>query len=346
MIIRLSDLQDLMTSTLDDYGPPTFRQIAQRLQRYEIFSRWFREEKIMIQNGIGISRRLMTSHDDDNIHTGIMSEDTYSFGAHLEDMRVDWVYFKKDWGFNYYELLANRGEALLTNVVEPQRANALLNIASQIEAKGWAAPSGPSDNLVPYGVAYWVVKNASAQGFNGRYPSGFTTMAGVDLDLHPNFCNYTDGYSEISEDDAVFKLNQMKQETEFVSPLEVGGEGDVVLDNYRLYVNNETRLEMMKYAKSNNDDTGFDLSWEKGGGVSFLGSKVVNVPALNSDTSDPIYMLNHEVFKPVVREDDFLRESELERTSFNHNTYVIWIEGSYNFICEDRRREGVMSKAA
>ena len=344
-IVRLSDLQDLMTSTLDDYGPPTFRQVAQRLTKYELFSRWFREEKIAISDGIGISRRLMTSHDDDNIHTGVMSEDTYSFGDHLADLRVDWVYYKKDWGFNYYELKANRGEALLSNVVEPLRATALLNIASQVEQKGWGCPSGPTDVLVPNGVSFWVVKNAAAQGFNGGYPSGFTSMAGIDLAEHANFKNYTDGYTEISEDDGVFKLNQMKQETEFVSPLEVGGEGDVILDNYRLYVNNETRLEMMKYAKSNNDDTGYDLSWEKGGGVSFLGSKVVNVPALNTDTSDPIYMLCHEVFYPVVREDDFLRESELTRTSRNHNTYVIWIEGSYNFVCEDRRRQGVMSKS-
>lgn len=341
LLNKLSDINDMMTTTLDDYGPPTFRQAAQRYQRYELFSRWFQEEKVKSDGGMAINHRLMLTHDTDNLHTGPFSQDSLSFGDVLSNIRVEWVYMKKPWTFNYNELITNRGPALLTNIVEPRRTNVLLNFAHDIERKGWGAPSGTSDNKVPYGVSFWVVKN-SAQGFNGGYPSGFTSLAGIDLNLYPNFKNYTDSYVDVSEDDLCFKLNQAKQLTDFVSPAGTGGMGDVVRDNYRLYCNNGTKLRLNKLARARNESYGLDLAYAEGGAVVHNGNPIVYVPFLDGDSSNPIYMLCHEVFKPWVQEDNFLRESEVMRWPEDHNQYCVWIDMSYNYVCEDRRRQAVL----
>lgn len=340
--LTVNQINDYVHSTLDDYGPPSFQQIAQKLQRYEIFSRWFKDDKVKTESGLAINRRLMTDHDTDNLHTGPYSEDSYDFRDVLTHLRVEFVYVKKPWGFNYSSLLHNRGKALITNVVEPERANAMLNIAHDVESKGWSAPSSSSDTTVPYGVPFWVVKGA--QGFNGRYPSGFTSLAGIDLDEHSSFQNYCDEYLDVTEDDLLFKMHQARLLTFFTSPAEVGGDSEYIQSSFRCYTNAATRLRLNKLARGRNDNYGLDLSYGEGGTVSYGGNPLVYVPKLDEDEDDPVYMLYHDVFCPYVMEDNFLRESEVIRTAYNHDTYVIWMDMAYNYVCEDRRRQSVISK--
>lgn len=339
--VTVNQINDYVHSTLDDYGPPSFRQIAQRLTRYEIFSRWFKEDKVRIQSGLGVNRRLMTDHDTDNLHTGPYSEDAYNFRDVLTHLRVEFVYVKKPWGFNYSSLLHNRGEALITNVVEPERANCMLNIAHDIEDKGWSSPASSSDTSVPYGVPYWVVKGT--EGFNGGLPSGHSTVAGIDITEHDNFKNYCNEYADVTEDDLLFKMHDAKLATYFYSLAEVGGENEYIESSFRCYTNKATWLRLNKLARARNDNYGLDLSYGEGG-TAYGGNKIVYVPKLDEDTDDPVYMLYHDVFCPYVMEDNFLRESEVIRTDYNHDIYVVWMDLAYNYVCEDRRRQTVISK--
>lgn len=342
--LMLTDVQDLVTSTLPDFGKPTFRQIAQQSQRYEIFSRWFRENKVEIGGGLGVRRQLMTSHDTDNLHTGPYSQDQVSFGDVMAQLRVDYVHVKKGWTFNYYELKVNQGPAVVFNVLEPKRSSALLNIASDIENKGWAAPSSSSDTTLPYGVTFWVTKNATT-GFTGGYPSGFTSLAGIDLTTHPNFKNYSDTYVTANNDDLCEKMRQASLMTFFESPLGVGGDGQSITDSFRVYCNTETYRKFDAVKRNQNDDLGNDIGTDIGGRAIFNGNPIVRVPKLDEDTSDPVYMINHNAFKVMIMEGDFLRESPVKEVGDNHNQYVVWIDMSYNYLCEDRRAQSVLYKA-
>lgn len=343
LLNRLSDIQDFMATTLDDFGPPSFRQCAQRLQHYEIFTRWMREDKVVSESGDEISRRLMLKHRTGNKHKSRFARDTYQFSDVLSTLRVPFVTMSDCWTFNYGELIRNRGKSLLTNIIEPRRTDVLLGFADDMEQKGWGAPSGPDDVLVPFGVSYWVVKNAT-QGFNGGYPSGFTNLAGINLTNFPNFKNYTDAYSDVSEDDLCFKMNQAKQLTFFVSPPGAGGEGDVTRDNYRVYCNNGTKLRLNKLARARNESYGLDLAYGEGGAVMHAGNPIVYVPQLDLDTSDPVYMLNHEVFAPYVEADNFLRESPVKEVPGFHDQYAVFLDHGYNYVNLDRRRETVIAK--
>lgn len=65
MAFTPSDGLDLLVCTQKDLGRLRFNQIAQELPYYEVFSRWFRRDKVMFDSGYAIQRTLMTSFDSD-----------------------------------------------------------------------------------------------------------------------------------------------------------------------------------------------------------------------------------------------------------------------------------------
>lgn len=82
--VHATDIADLVVTTLRDLGPLKFQQIAQSLQDYEVFSKWFRKDKVVFDSGIGIQRTLMTSVSGTAKHTGLLDEDTVKIGrAHV-----------------------------------------------------------------------------------------------------------------------------------------------------------------------------------------------------------------------------------------------------------------------
>lgn len=339
--LTFQDIQDAVGSTQRQFGPPSFRQVAQASTRYEIFSRWFREDKVLISEGYGIERQLMLDEeDDDDIHVGAYAEDEVTFEDVMGKLRVDYVLAKKGWTFNYDEIMNNRGGAMLFDLIESRRSAKMLTIIKGIEAKGWAAPTSSSDDLVPYGVPFWVVKNAT-RGFTGGYPTGFTDLANIDLAEHPNFKNWSNPYTDISRQDLIHKMRDGRLETDFQSPLEVGGEGDVIMESYRQYCNNQTYLDLEEKMEDQNENLGPDIGKTAAGRILFNGNPIVATPALNDDDQDPVYSLCHDVFKPIVQAGNFLRESEVIRSSKNSDQFVVFISLKYNYVCFDRRRQAV-----
>jgi hypothetical protein len=340
--LYFEDIQDAVRSTQVEYGPPGFTQSAQSYTKYEIFSRWFRDDKVIITGGRSIERQIMLDEEeDDGVHTGPYSEDVVDYTDVMQDISVNWVFAKVGWTFNYDEVMSNRGGRELFDLIQTKRTAKLLKLAKSIENHGWSCPSSSSDRLNPWGVSYWIVKNPT-RGFTGEYPSGFTDLAGIDLDDHPNFCNYSDTYTDVSRQDLIRSMRLMRLETEFVSPIEVGGDGTTIMETYRHYCNNGTYLDLLEKMEDQNENLGPDLGRSGLGTMMFNGNPIVSVPALGSDDQDPIYSINHDSFSPVVHDGNFLRESDVIRTAKNADTYVVFIYLKYNFLCTNRRVNGVI----
>ena len=58
--LQASDIPDIVVTTRVSEGRLRFQQIAQNLPFYEIFSRWFKRDKVMFSSGYKIQRTLMT----------------------------------------------------------------------------------------------------------------------------------------------------------------------------------------------------------------------------------------------------------------------------------------------
>ncbi len=194
-----------------------------------------------------------------------------------------------------------------------------------------------SDTKLPYGLPYYIVKNATT-GFNGGAPSGHTTVAGVSLTDSPTFKNYTAAYVSVTKPDLVKKMRTAARKIKFVSPVQV--------PEYRgsqrqhIYVNETTIADIETLGENQNENLGRDIASQDGRMV-FHGNPIVYVPQLDTDTSNPVYMVDHGTFYPVCLKGDYLRESE-NKAPNQHNLTQYFVDLTYNFLCVDRRRNAVI----
>jgi hypothetical protein len=343
-VLQESDIADLVKGTLKELGRLKFQQIAQNLPDYEVFPVWFKKDRVAFDSGIGIQRTLMNRLSGAARHVGLMDTDSTNISDVIDQLSIPWRHAQTTWGFIFQETLQNRGEALIFNVVKPRRADAMISLVEELESKAWAAPTSSTDKTNPYGIPYWIVKNATT-GFNGSYPSGFTDVAGISLTTTPNFKNYTGQYVTVSKADLIKKLRTAKRKCNFKSPVDIedyrGGKGE----RYRLYTTESVFSTFEDVGESQNENLGRDIASVNGFDLSFRGHPIRWVPALDTDTQNPVYGVDHSTFMPVCLKGDYLRESDAKPVPFQHNCYAIFVDLTYNYLCFDRRRNWVLNIA-
>ena len=338
-----NDISDLVAGTLYELGRLKFQQIAQNLQSYEIFSHWFKKERMSFDGGIGIQRTLMNRFDSNAAkHVGMSDPDDVNITDLIDQLQVPWRHVQTTWGFFYSETLINRGKAMVFNVIKPRRDSAMLALVEELENKAWTAPAS-TDKKNPYGIPYWIVKNATT-GFNGGAPSGWSTVGGVSLTDSPNFKNYTAQYTSVTKSDLVKKMRTALRKTKFTSPLPGNSDYTTGSEKFRIYVNETTFASMEDIGESQNENLGKDIAPTQygTGSLMFRGFPIVWVPKLDGDTTNPVYGINHDTFHVVCLEGDYLRESE-NKAPHQHNAHQQFVDLTYNYLCLDRRRNFVLS---
>lgn len=337
------NIGDLVATTLRDLGRLKFQNVAQDIQDYEVFTKWFRRDKVAFESGIGIQRTLMNALVEGQ-HVGLLDEDAVDLPDVLDQLQVDWRHAQASWCFIYQEALMNRGRSLILNILEPRRAAALIGLVKTIEDKAWGSPPSSTDKVLPWGVQYWVVPNAST-GFNGGAPSGHTTVATVSLTDTPNFKNYTALYTTVSKSDLIKKMRAAHRKVRFKSPISINDYRNGRGDRYRLYTNETVISDIEDVGEAQNENLGRDVA-AMDNTIVFRNHPIIWVPYLDANTNDPIYMLDHSTFMPVCLRGDYLRESQADRAPNQHNVFQFFVDLSYNYLCVDRRRNAVFATAA
>lgn len=339
--LSLSDFADNVVATLNDLGPPKFQQIAQDVVDYPIFRTWFKKGKVsFLPDGIGITRSLMVRTAGVASHGSPTASDNVAIHDLLKSMNVSWAHAKSYWAFFYQQSLINRGKSMITNVIEPQRAGALIDLAKEVDSKAWANPD-PSADSQPLGIPHWIVKASGTPSHQGGLPSGYTTVAGINLTTVPNFKNWTGQYVNVSKADLVKKLKTAKRRCQFRSPINIDQYVSEMGERYQLYVNETTIGNIEDVGESQNENLGRDID-SLGGQIVFQGHPIMYVPQLDSDTTNPVYMIDHNTFYPCVLTGDYLRESGPEKVADNHNSFAVFLDLTYQYICLDRRRNAVL----
>ena len=218
--IQPADIPDVVVTTRVSEGRLRFQQIAQNLPFYEIFSRWFKRDKVMFSSGYKIQRTLMNKLNRAAAkHVGFLQPDAVNIMDVLTTMSVEWVHAQTDWGIVYQtDVLMNSGKDLILNIIKPRRLASLLGLVEEIEELGFGTAPGEDDNVNPWALKYWNVWNAT-DGFTGGAPSGHTTKGGVNPSSVPHFKNYAITYAAVSDNDLVKKLRTMFRKCRFVSPI-------------------------------------------------------------------------------------------------------------------------------
>ncbi len=337
-----SEIIDLMKGTLKELGRGKFQQIAQTLQEYEVMGRWLRKDRMIVSDGTGIQRTLMVRTSGAAKHVGLYEADETNVVDLLEQLSIPWVHAQTYWVFERRETLMNRGKSLITNIVQPRRAGAMIDLADELETNAWAAPSTTQTKL-PFGLPFWIVKNGT-QGFNGGLPVDHTTLAGINITDNPTFKNWTDTYVDITKKDLIRGLRKAHKRIKFKSPVNVrdyrGGRGD----RYRLYVNEDTQTTIEEVGEQQNENLGRDIA-SMDGQIVFRRHPIIIAWELENDSQNPVYLIDHSTFYPEILKGDFLRETDPKVSAKQHNVYEIFVDLSYNFLCVDRRRNAVLHVA-
>lgn len=328
---------DLAKSTLDDFGPPKFTQVAQAFVDYEAVNRILRRDRVQFDSGKKISRRLMVNHSGAARHVGLYSKDNVIIGDVLAEIDVPWKHTMTYWGWERREFLMNRGRAAIVKLMESRRADGMLALIELLEAAVWSKPDDSNDTDPPFGIPYWLVKNTS-EGFNGGDPSGFSSGAG-NLQ-HANWKNWTFAYTTVDKADCIKKMRKAYRNIGFKSPMNIPDFRNGRGNRYRVYVNETTIAAFEDVGEAQNENLGRDLA-PMDDSMAFRRNPIVWVPYLDSDTTHPIYMLDFASFFPFFLRGDWMRETEPEKVFDSHNSFVVFIDLTWNLICVDRRRNAV-----
>lgn len=345
------DLADLVSGTLYELGRMRFQQIAQELQEYEVMSKWLKRDRVLEDSGIGIQRTLMVTTAGAARHVGLYEVDDTDQKDLLTQLNIPWRHAETYWIFDRREVLMNSGKQLVLNIIKPRRAGAMIDLAEELEAKAWSCP-GASDNVLPYGLPYWIVPSSTAAfGFNGVAPYGHTTVGGVNPTTYPKFCNATVQYSAVTKADLIKKLRKMHRKVGWKSPVTIQDYRRGSGSKRRLYVDDVVIAKMEDLGEAQNENLGRDLA-SMDGQMTFRRHPIIWTPQIdpgNHSITDhdgtavynPVFFVDHSVFFPYVLKGDFLRETKPEKASDQHNVYETFVDLTYNYLCVDRRRCGV-----
>lgn len=349
--MRDIDIADLITTTLYNEPKGRFINMAPELTKYVVMRELLtkRGGLVVKKGGVGIKETLMVDAGGRSRWVGELEEDVVTIGDHLKKMQLNWCLLTDNMAYGKSEILENRGRERINNVIKPRRMAMMLRVAASMEDAFFDAPDA-SDPLTPWGLQYWIVKNSST-GFNGGLPSGFTTVANINLTQVPQFKNYTGTYTTISKTDLVEKLRTAHRHTDWVSPVKMSDFYGDFGQRRVLFVNEATIMGLENVGEAQNENLGRDLAPYSGdnrgrrdmmfidGEIVFKKHPIRYAPHLDADTTNPVYMIDLATLHALTLAGENMNESDVVSLAAGkqHRVYVSYIDHKCQWICNNRR---------
>lgn len=343
-------LLDLIATTLKDLPKQTF-EVAWTNQNYE-FCRIYQESRIQIDGGTSIQRNVMLDQSGNASYRKLFDVDQPTVANVQRQIDVPWTQIGTNYSWDIVEILRNKNSAKgYINLMESRRTDGLWSLADLIEDRAWKTPTNATDKLFPYGVPYYLNQIASGTtgGFVGQtitYQDATTgtVCAGIDAAVEAKWRNYADVYVKI--DNAFLrKLRKAIRLTKFKPPVFVKSPGDDEIGTRKGYANNDviTELEDMADKRDDNSAPG-DLAGKvrigEDGTVYFNRIPFDFIPNLEGVSYNPVYVLDFKKFVPFVQEGFWMEESKPMTDRLQHTTITVYLDGSHNNLCLNRRTVG------
>lgn len=366
MGVKNSALADLIAGTLDDL-PKQYFEVGWDNHEYE-FCRIYQSERMEVDGGEQITRVLMLDHTGNARYRRMYDTDEPNVQDVIKTIRVPWVQIGTNYSWDKLEILRNRNNAKgFIKLMTLRRTDGLWALANLIEDRAWKTPATSTDDLYPYGVPYYInmlTKGSTTAGFNGetiRYQDGNTgtTCAGLDANAAANakWRNYAFTYSAI--DNSLLRSFRLAfMYSKFKAPLFVNDPAQKRNAAKRIYSHFENVADLMDLADAKDDfhrgkDVLGNLRVTEEGLVMINRLPVVPIDQLvgatdpeQGSTTDPIYCVNFEKFIPYVQEGYWNEESEPMTDRGQHTTFTVFLDGSHNNLCVNRREAGFVGHKA
>jgi len=344
MSIAVSDMADIVISTLNSlYSRGTLVDQMTDLQEHVGFNELLKNKKERLSAGRGIPIRAVVSPNGSAKNTGLYGTQEYNKSDALIEGSVPWRFTSANMVFDSMHESMNSGPEAILDEVKIEKARMMTDLVELCERNVWGVPDNSADSKTPYGVEYWLVKNATL-GFNGGNPTGFTAgRAGIDSNTYTRNKNYTGKYTTVGDTVNTGLINMMEQaadKTDWIAPAPLPQQARTGYSR-GIFCNHATKMEMKNVAKANNDSLGYDLSTKE---PIFRGATIRYVPYFDSKTDGPVYMIDFNNFYPVILKEWFLKDIQVTQlpnqpTCFAMVTMLVW-----NIVCTNLRRQVVFYK--
>lgn len=342
-------IPDLGITTLPGWERGRWTDISIDLRNLHVFPNLilFKDEKGKStrfetrEGGTNFSFELMINHLGAASNVGMNPQDEPVDNDVMETGVAPWRWTTCQWYVAQQAALLNRGDQnRINNYEKTKEVAAMISLAVLMENNFWGAPISASDDVTPYGVFTWLPKGATA-GFNGGFPSGFTTL-GLDNE-HPRWKHYTYPYVDVTPTDAIRATWLAMLYTEFRNPVSGIPNLDGTGVDRGVYVNTPTYVSFCEQAKNQNDNVGYDLAMN-GRVPMLMGNPIFVVPKLDADTTDPIVTLDWETMKCIAIADFWLRKLVIKNYPGQHLSDAYFYDSGFNFVNVNRRKNAIGAK--
>lgn len=337
MALQGSGVADLVTTTLQNVEPLKFTDISTTYQRFSALPNLIKKHKVTFDTGVDFRFDLMTNYNNGFKAVGLYNKDTVSVPDVMQQATVPWRHVTWNWAIDEKEVAMNRSPRKIVDLTLTRRIAAFIGATVGFEQFFWGLP-GVTDTLSPYGMPYWVVKNAT-EGFNGGAPSGYTTVAGINPTTYPNWSNWTFQYVADTPDDLLKKWYKAAEFTDFdtaVPDMPTFNTGD----DYGYYTNWSVIQPLEEVLRNRNDNTESNIAKYQGQ-LMFMQKPVKRVVQLESDTTNPIYGLNWGEMHCAALRGLWLKETKIEKMPGEHTVAAAFYDCSFQFFTRNRRRHFV-----
>jgi hypothetical protein len=313
-----------------------------------------------VDGGTSIERKVMLDNTGNARYRRMFDTDEPAIGDVMQTIKVPWTQIGTHYSWDKLEILRNKNSAKgFIRLLEVRRIDGLWSLAQLIENRAWKTPTNASDDLNPFGVSYYINcldADATTAGFNGktiRYQDGTTgtSCAGLDASTYEEWRNYAAVYTKVNNALLnTFRLAFMK--TRFKAPIFVNDPAQKRNAAKRVYANCDTVAALMDLADQRDDnhagkdvlgnirvdDTG--LVYLNRLPVQYISQLDGVTDPVTGDELDPIYCIDFEKFIPYVQEGYWMEESEPDTSPAQHTAVVVFLDGSHNNLCTNRRQAG------
>lgn len=354
--LSVSQLNGIVETTLKNNKTGGWTDINPALlQSYIAMSRLLKKNKMMFEGGESLEINLNTGTSGNARHAGLFSQDDVKVKDFPTKGDVPWKHTETSFALDVREKKISRGKTQLVDHILQRRTNSMIDLAVLMEDTFWGKPVDSTDSLTPYGIEYWISKTTgkinadhtqvNGVGFHGGNPTGFASGPGnINCEVHSGWKNFAGNYSAVSKADLIKKMRVMHLMTDFKSPIKHPNyDTSGVSDAYQIYCNWNTYLELEDLLDAQNDNLGTDLSGQ-GGTMVFKKNQIVEVAKLNEDSSNPLYMMNWNVFDIACLEGEYMRETTGPAPG-QHNVSQTHFDLTWNTRVTNRRKLGVLTQA-
>ena len=257
-----------------------------------------------------------------------------------------------NWAMDRKLVAMNSGEAKIIDIAMTQRLAGLGSAIIGFERLLWSCPSLADFDVKPVGIPYFVVKSSTdastdtaLDGFNGGAPSGYTLVANLTPATSANgrYRNYADAYSAVSKADLFRKVRRARFKTAFKA-LTGTEPGHTDKHDTGIYVNYDTCAQIEEELEAQNDNLGKDMAPMDGKAV-FMGTSLTPVQALETDTTDPVYLLDWNELEPTALKTEWMREEHFKAEANQPTISMTNTDCSWNLGCRNRRKQSVIATA-